>query len=92
MKAIIEREHMEPGDVKGITLKMEDGTIKEVNKGLVLQLIGDDMHVDLLHFAPLDIIRAGVGIISTIQQMGLQVEFEKLFAYYAGLATDQEEE
>lgn len=73
---------MEPGDVTGITLKMGDGTEKEVEKGLVLQLFGDDMHVDFLRFAPLDIIRAGVGIISTIQKMGMQEEFVKMLEYY----------
>ena len=83
---------MEPGDVKGITLKMEDGTVKEVNKGIVVQIHVDKTRIDLLHCAPLDVLLAGIAIMEAIRQMGMQEEFEKLSAYYESDAYNLEEE
>ena len=58
-------------DAKKITIEYENGTVKELNKGIAAEFDNDNMHVDMVGVSKLDMVRIAYGMMVTVEKMGL---------------------
>lgn len=65
-------------EVMEIVRVMEDGTQKKVEKGAVIELEGDDIHMDFLNAMAEDVVRICIGINTAVKQMGLDELVKKV--------------
>lgn len=72
-----------------IIIKFEDGTEKEIKKGIAAEIENDTMHVDMINFKKFDIVRLAYGMVSTVQQLGLT---DVLAAYSEGVPLPDSED
>lgn len=64
-----------------ITIEYENGTTKELAKGVVAHFEGGTMNLDMAQFEKTDLVRLTYGLICALHQMGLS---ETLVAYTKG--------
>lgn len=72
-----------------IIVVMEDGSQKEISKGMSAEFVNDTMHVDMVNISKFDIVRIAYGIMVTVDKMGMS---DLLSAYADGTALPDEEE
>jgi hypothetical protein len=77
------------GNAVSIKVKYEDGTTKDIKKGIVAEFDGDTMHMDMVNFVRLDLVRLTYGMLSALEQMGLT---DALMAFTQGVALPSDEE
>ena len=58
-------------DAKKILIEYEDGTVKEMNKGIAAEFDKDNMHVDMVSVSKVDMVRIAYGMIVTVEKMGM---------------------
>ena len=60
-------------DVKEITVKFEDGSVKQIEKGCCVDLadVKDKMHIALLRVQPYDMVRLAYGLAVVVEKMGM---------------------
>ena len=58
-------------DAKKILIEYENGTVKEMNKGLVAEFDNDNMHVDMVNVSKMDMVRIAYGMMVTVDKMGM---------------------
>jgi len=68
-------------DAKKILIEYENGTVKEINKGIVAEFDKDNMHVDMVSVSKMDLVRIAYGMIATVEKMGMTPLFQ---AYASG--------
>jgi len=68
-------------DAKKILIEYEDGTVKELNKGIAAEFDNDNMCVDMLKVSDLDMVRIAYGMIVTVEKLGMK---PLLLAYSSG--------
>lgn len=59
-----------------ITVTYENGTVKELKKGIAAEFDSDNMSVEMLNVAKLDLVRITYGMIMTVQKTGLMPYLE----------------
>lgn len=52
-------------------IEYEDGTVKEMNKGIAAEFDNDNMHVDMVSVSKVDIVRIAYGMMVTVEKMGM---------------------
>lgn len=58
-------------DTKKILIEYEDGTVKEINKGIAAEFDNDNMHVDMVSVSKVDMVRIAYGMMVTVEKMGM---------------------
>lgn len=76
-------------EVTGITVHYSNDTTKEIMHGCCVDLTEteEEMTVEMLHIAPMDIVRLAYGMLACVDRMGLMDAFRK----FAGGGEDAEE-
>ncbi|WP_270815193.1 hypothetical protein [Hungatella effluvii] len=54
-----------------ITVHYEDGTLRELNAGLAVELTEQELISDMVHFSPLDLVRTAYGLLTVIDRLGM---------------------
>lgn len=75
-------------DAKKILIEYEDGTTKELSKGIAAEFDKENMSVDMVNVSSLDIVRIAYGMMSVVNQMGMT---PLLHAYISGQRLPDEE-
>jgi len=58
-------------DAKKISIEYENGTVKEMNKGIAAEFDNENMYVDMVGVSKLDIVRIAYGMMVTVYKMGM---------------------
>ena len=58
-------------DAKKISIEYENGTVKEMNKGIAAEFDNENMRVDMVGVSKLDIVRIAYGMMVTVDKMGM---------------------
>lgn len=58
-------------DAKKISIEYENGTVKEMNKGIAAEFDNENMYVDMVGVSKLDIVRIAYGMMVTVDKMGM---------------------
>lgn len=59
-------------DAKRILVEYEDGTIRELDKGIAAEFDHENMSVDMLKVSGVDMVRIAYGMVVTIEKLGLK--------------------
>lgn len=60
-----------------IAITYENGTVKELKKGIAAEFDNDKMSVEMLDVSKLNLVRIAYGMIMTVEKMGLMPMLEK---------------
>lgn len=60
-----------------ITVTYENGTVKELKKGIAAEFDNDKMSVEMLDVSKFDLVRIAYGMIMTVEKMGLMPMLEQ---------------
>ncbi len=58
-------------DAKKILIEYENGTVKEMSKGIAAEFDNENMHVDMLNVSKMDMVRIAYGMMITVEKMGM---------------------
>lgn len=75
-------------EIVNIKVTYNDGTEKEIKKGVVTEIDKDTVNMEMLDFRKYDIVRLTYGLFCTLQRLGLT---GILKAYSDGIALPDEE-
>ena len=79
--------------VKRIILEREDGTVNEVKKGLVVEMVDDEggFAIDMHDVRPIDICMMTIAMTEAVQQMGYMEELKALLSVTEVQAEEKKE-
>ena len=58
-------------DAKKIMIEYEDGSAKELSKGIAAEFDNENMHIDMLHVSNIDMVRIAYGMLMMVDKMGM---------------------
>ena len=68
-------------DAKKIRIEYEDGTAKELSKGIAAEFDNENMNIDMIHVSEVDILRIAYGMMALVEEAGMMPLFQ---AYLSG--------
>lgn len=66
-------------DAKNISIEFEDGSTKEIKKGIAAEIIDNELTMEMIEFTPMDIVKLTYGLLAFVEKAGL-TEILKGFA------------
>ena len=73
--------NIEMADAKKIRIEYEDGSAKELSKGIAAEFDNENMSIDMIHISGLDILRIAYGMMALVEEAGMMPLFQ---AYLSG--------